>query len=404
MIGSETRRRRGGPLTMLGILVFAWIGGRVMLWESPFAANLPYLPESAALLADFDIEDTSRRITGEGARLLAERLAQADDLNGAPAAQLVGNFGLGNSHPLPLISSAAVDNANRNSPYSVNPQVAAGHQLLWAAALAHIPMPRAVESVWQAENRQRRPLATVAFDKDSAPFLAQPASSKGQQHDRWSLDTWSFWRQGSNASAISQGRVPIYGASQIGASARYRLAPASGNDPLLYGRAYRALVSNGETEFAAGFAARPVAKLPVRAFAELRYTDNAFGSELRPAVFAVTELQPMSLPVGLTAEAYGQAGYVGGDDPTPFADGQVIVSREVVSFDLSAVSPARVSVGAGVWGGAQEDAARLDLGPTVRLDLTIGKVPARVSVDWREQVAGDAAPGSGIAATLSTRF
>jgi hypothetical protein len=40
----------------------------------------------------------------------------------------------------------------------------------------------------------------------------------------------------------------------------------------------------------------------------------------------------------------------------------------------------------------------------MRLDVTLGEVPARVSLDWRERVEGDAGPGSGIAVTLSTGF
>jgi len=385
---------------MLGILAIAWIGGRVMLWESPFAANPLDLLESGALMAEADSDATSPAIVREGPHLSTESLAQAAGYANFPRTQLTGYLRLGELNRLPSISRAA----ELDSPYSLSPQVAAGHQLLWAAALAHIPMPRAVANAWQAENKQAVMVATTTLDKDSPPFLAPPPSSEKRRFDRWSLDAWAFWREGSNASAISQGRVPIYGASQIGVSMRYRLAPKSANDPLIYGRAYRALVNNGEMEVAAGLAARPITDLPVRAYAEMRYTDNSFGNEVRPAAFAVTELPPLSLPAGLTAEAYGQAGYVGGDDPTPFADGQIIVSREVASFDLPSVSPARVSIGAGAWGGAQEDATRLDLGPTLRFDLTIGKVPARVSVDWREQVAGDAAPGSGIAATLSTRF
>lgn len=144
--------------------------------------------------------------------------------------------------------------------------------------------------------------------------------------------------------------------------------------------------------------------MPVRAQAEVRVTDNRFNTEVRPAAYLVTELGQQSLPGGLVAEAYGQGGWVGGDNATAFADGQLAVTREMVQFDLADGKPARFSIGAGAWGGAQKDATRIDLGPTMRLDLTIGKVPARLSVDWREQVAGDAAPGSGIAATLSTRF
>jgi hypothetical protein len=45
-----------------------------------------------------------------------------------------------------------------------------------------------------------------------------------------------------------------------------------------------------------------------------------------------------------------------------------------------------------------------DLGLWQWLDVTLGAVPARVSLDWRERVEGDAGPGSGAAVTLSTRF
>ncbi len=64
----------------------------------------------------------------------------------------------------------------------------------------------------------------------------------------------------------------------------------------------------------------------------------------------------------------------------------------------------RVSLGGGVWGGAQEDAQRLDLGPTLRIDARLGKVPARLTIDWRQRVAGEAAPASGVAATIATGF
>jgi len=404
MIGDEKRKRRGGPLAMLGILAVAWIGGRAMLWESPFPANPISLPESMEMLAQDGGDAPQMGRTREGPRSPSVGSDAIASLANTRLAGLATGYLLDAANGRPPVSGAANILSSADRPYSVSPQIAAGHQLLWAAALAHIPMPSAVENAWRARGKQEEPVATNVFEQGRSLLVETSTKTGKQRLDRWSLDAWSFWREGSNASAISQGRVPIYGASQIGASLRYRLDPASANDPMLHGRVYHALVSGGETEFAAGFAVRPVARLPVRAFAELRRSENAFGSQLRPAVFAATELPQVSLPVGLTAEAYGQAGYVGGDNSTAFADGQVIVSGEVASFDLLSVSPARVSVGAGVWGGAQEDATRLDLGPTVRLDLSIGNVPARVSVDWREQVAGDASPGSGIAATLSTRF
>ena len=198
--------------------------------------------------------------------------------------------------------------------------------------------------------------------------------------------------------------MPIYGASQIGALAQYRLAPASRRDPRAYVRAYRAVVARGESEAALGGSIRPLAKLPLRAFAEVRYTRGAFASEVRPALFVVTELPPKPLPAGFSLEAYGQAGWVGGDFATGFADGQITAARELVRFSGPGGAPLRLSAGAGVWGGAQKDAQRLDIGPTLRLEWSMGPVPARLSIDWREQVAGDAAPQSGVAATLSTSF
>lgn len=237
------------------------------------------------------------------------------------------------------------------------------------------------------------------------PALAARAPASGAARPkRWSVDAWGFWRQGSDAAPISQSRVPIYGASQIGAIAQYRLAPAMGIDPRVHARAYRAMVPRGENELSLGGSLRPLARVPVRAFAEMRYTDAAFGTEWRPALFVVSEFPPQALPAGFSLEAYGQAGWVGGDFATGFADGQVAAVREVVRLEPFGSSPLRFSAGAGAWGGVQRDAGRLDVGPTVRLEWTMGRVPARLSIDWREQVSGDAAPQSGVAATLATGF
>jgi hypothetical protein len=125
---------------------------------------------------------------------------------------------------------------------------------------------------------------------------------------------------------------------------------------------------------------------------------------VRPAGYAVTELAPLPLPFGAQLEAYGQAGWVGGAGATPFAEGQASVTRELRAIAGMTDNRLRLSLGAAAWGGAQEDAQRIDIGPTMRLDLNVGTVPARVSIDWRERVGGDASPGSGVAATLSTSF
>jgi hypothetical protein len=274
----------------------------------------------------------------------------------------------------------------------MNPQYAAAHQILWRTALRTplAPAPRLAD------------VSGGAGEEGEPPFL--PAAPAQGMAGRWSMDAWGFWRQGSDAAPISQGRVPIYGASQIGAVLNYRLAPANARDPRLFVRAYRALVRRGESEVALGASLRPLPRVPVRVFGEVRYTDGAFRSEARPAAYAVTEIAPVALPFGTRLEAYAQGGWVGGTDDTLFADGQASLTREVEKLAGLTDNHLRLSLGAGAWGGAQEGAHRIDLGPTMRLDVTLGEVPARVSVDWRERVEGDAGPGSGAAVTLSTRF
>jgi hypothetical protein len=65
---------------------------------------------------------------------------------------------------------------------------------------------------------------------------------------------------------------------------------------------------------------------------------------------------------------------------------------------------AEVSAGAGVWGGAQKGAARLDIGPTAAASFRLGESRGRVAADYRFRVAGEAEPRSGPALTLSAGF
>lgn len=379
MSAGEGVMRRGSPLAMLAMLMAVWVGGRALTWENPFPLVLPDIIGEDLLFAEAKT-GRLRLLPGEQQGPSDAAPASADPAEPARYSAVLGGF---SNAPNGETADAVLDNA-------------LGHQLLWLRAIgAKLPVGTAGGAALHALQTSQR----IAGVTPLSPPVEQPVSP-----DRWSVDAWAFWRQGSNAAPISQGRVPIYGASQVGANLQYRFAPASSRDPRLYLRAYRALISGGETELAAGVSARPIGAVPVRVAAELRAVQNDFGTEARPAIIAVTELPPQGLPAAFRLEAYGGAGYVGGKDATPFADGQVALTRELASFDGPSDTRARLSLGAGAWGGAQKDASRVDVGPTMRVDLKLGEVPARISVDWREQVGGDAAPRSGVAATLSTRF
>lgn len=364
---------------MLALLIGAWCGARVMWWEDPFVA-------------------------AGGARAADQPPVAAKPLE-IPAA--TASF----ARYVPLPDPAAAWVAPATDPGGKG----AGARV-WRAAervtARPVPWNGSLPGVLPGPSLPPGGGAGMGRDAPDAPqsatqppFLAPArAVPVAAPPGRWSLDGWAFWRQGPSAVPASQGRVPVYGASQAGAVLQYRLAPARGHDPRLYARAYRALVQQGESELALGGSLRPLARVPLRVAGEVRYTDAVLSRTFRPAAYAVTEIPPLRLPIGAQAEVYGQAGWVGGAGETPFADAQASVTRSLPWAARLTDERLRMSVGAGAWGGAQKGAQRLDLGPTLRLDTRIGQVPARIAVDWRLRVAGDAIPGSGVAVTVATGF
>lgn len=376
MNASNTNASRGAPIIVVALILSSWIGVRSMIWENPFPAGSVFAPITERLFAETSDSDAIATNVPSGRT--------------SPRRAFEGNF------------TAKAGAVRVDEPISTaeghlsTPERDLVHHLLWVKAMGTKIAPS--EPGGPSFHAFARPDDSGGFEPTAPPRPAFRAN------DRWSLDAWAFWRQGSVDLNGSEGRIPTYGASQLGAKLIYRLAPRSTHDSQAYLRVYRALVDDGENELAVGASVRPMDKLPIRLSAEIRATRRADSTELRPAAIATTEIVPQRLPAGFSLEAYGGAGYVGGRDATAFADGQVTAMREVISFDGPTDGRVRFSVGAGTWGGTQRDASRLDVGPTARLDMRVGTVPARLSVDWRERVAGDAAPGSGLTATLSTRF
>jgi hypothetical protein len=255
--------------------------------------------------------------------------------------------------------------------------------MLWMAALARLPLP--------ADLTMR-----ASLPSGTAP-TGMPVPYRAS---RWSADGWLLLRRGGNVPKAGGFSPSTYGASQLGAVMRYRLAPENAHRPTLYMRGSAALNGSGEREVALGLSARPLAGFPVVVAAEGRVNRQPTGTHLRPAVLAYTEVAPIALPLRTRAEFYAQGGYVGGNFASAFIDGQLRVDRRLLR-----VGPGELRAGGGTWGGAQRGASRLDLGPSAMLGMPIGgSASARVAVDWRFRLAGNAEPGSGPALTLSAGF
>lgn len=212
------------------------------------------------------------------------------------------------------------------------------------------------------------------------PEAAQPPS-------RWAASGWFVTRRGAPAGGA------MLGGDQFGARIAYALGGQ--RRMRLYLRATAPLAVAGR-ELALGIEWQPT-KLPVRMAAEQRF--GLDGNRGGPAVAVVGGVDAVDLPFDFKLEAYGQAGAVWRGRVDPFADGALRVTQAVARAGRT-----RLDVGGGVWGAAQREAARLDVGPSAVATVPLGDQAVRVAIDWRERVAGDARPGSGPALTLGADF
>lgn len=372
---SMNRARKGEPLVALALLIGIWVMARAAMWETPPALPLIAFNQSAPVAAPRMVATVE---TPAAAPSAAEVITWPSE-DRRPAPSLLRKPQV----PEPAPPSFAPSAPSLPAVTPTTPRLAAGHGLLYMAALAQLPL------LVSPPDRYTAPATTL-------PFTPR-AIATGQR--RWSADSWLLLRRGRTTNAIAGFVPPAYGASQGGTVLRYRLAPGNAHRPTLYLRATSAVERPRGEEIALGFALRPFPRVPVAALAEARATRSSSGTIYRPAAMAVSELAPLKLPLGARAEAYGQAGYVGGRDATFFADGQLLVSRRVLTL-----GPAELRAGGGAWAGAQKGASRVDVGPSASLGFQIGPANARIEADWRFRVGGIATPSSGPALTLSAGF
>ena len=371
-------RPRGQPLLVFAVVLGGWLVLRVLLWESPFAELAPAQAIGNSL----------------GTRPSAVRRLPI-----IPAAAKPATTGQTEAQPVPRAHPLRAGVALPSLYVAATAPAGIAAALLQdngdldrAAPVEGVPSSGARRLA--IDQQAVKAEVTGLRDHQSAELSAQ----RGSLVPRWSGDAWLLLREGS-AAPLTAGR-PAYGRSQAGAVLRYRLAPRSGHRPVLYVRATLALAGAREGEVAAGFAARPVPGLPVSVAAEARAYDGPAGREIRPAVFAVTELPPAELPFGLRGEAYVQAGYVGGTFATAFVDGQARADRQVAGLGQGA----ELRLGAAAWGGAQKRAERIDLGPSASASFRLGEANARLALDYRFRIAGNAEPRNGPALTFSAGF
>ncbi|KMS55589.1 hypothetical protein V473_12665 [Sphingobium cupriresistens LL01] len=222
-----------------------------------------------------------------------------------------------------------------------------------------------------------------------SPLMAQQTTP-----DRWRAAAWLLWRPGS---ARPSGTVPTgqLGGSQAGLRVDYDLTPGTASRTTAYGRLTSAFGRPAAPEGAVGLSIQPMRAIPISVAVERRIALGD-GARNANAIMVAGGFGPAAIGPAVLAEGYSQAGIVGFSRGDAFIDGKFSLSTPL------AQSPFRVGVA--LSGGAQPGASRLDIGPEMQFRLPLPQVAARIGIEWRERIAGDARPGSGLAITLAADF
>lgn len=346
--------RTSPPLMFLGAVCALWIGARVVVatWGGGEAAG-----------GELAIASTLDEADGAQARAMPVPTAQ-------PASSIAPGRLDGTEPRLAL----------RRPVWSIVPP-GGTHRI----AIAPVPPMHSVGDTVAEEGR-----AALTSSSIPAPVV-RPAPARA---DRWIVSGWAFVRPMSARTTLGQG---LLGGSQVGVRAAWRLDH--------YDRAeiYARVVSSGRlgdgVEAAAGLSVQPLRAVPVRLSVERREQLAGNGGRSAFAAFAAGGVSDVALPLNFRLDGYAAAGVVGVRRRDLFVEGSATLRHRLVE-----VGPVEVDAGVGAWAAVQPDLERVDVGPSVSARWRIGELQPRLTVDWRQRVAGDAAPQSGVAVTLAADF
>jgi hypothetical protein len=212
----------------------------------------------------------------------------------------------------------------------------------------------------------------------------------GNKLDRLQLSAWALLRpqQGGISGPQSLATGGTLGGSQAGARLNYNVTRQ-------IAASFRTTSEVGRRggEVAAGMRIQPVSGIPIWFTAERRQRIGKYGGGRNAfALFFESGLYERPMPWQFSLDAYLQGGVVGFHHRDRFIDGGFAVTRPVYK---------QFSAGFGLWGAAQPGVYRVDAGPRVSMRV---RNNVKVHVDWRQRLAGNAAPGSGPALTLAGDF
>ena len=231
-------------------------------------------------------------------------------------------------------------------------------------------------------NKTPEPSKTVA--------LAPSPSSLKPSPGRFSISAWGLLRSDASPGLAGAGQL---GGSQVGLRARYRLLEGVH----IAARLSAPVGSRRGKEAALALDFAPLRSVPITFTIERRLALDKGGRDAFGAgAFGGFDRQ---VAPRTRIDGYAQAGVVGLRSRDAYVDGAMRMEGE-----LSYLRGIRVGVGAGLWGGAQPGASRLDVGPQLVAHVPLNLVSVRIGAEWRQRIAGDARPGAGPVLSLGADF
>ncbi|WP_375289689.1 hypothetical protein [Qipengyuania sp.] len=174
----------------------------------------------------------------------------------------------------------------------------------------------------------------------------------------------------------------------------------SSRRPFAYVRAVKSLDDREDGHLGVGMAARPIGGVPINVHLEGRVYLSAGSQQIAPAAFVSGGIDDVVPKLGASVRGYAQAGYVGGQPDTQFVDGNLVLGKKIPVGLNSAMA-----IGAGVWGGAEKNVARLELGPSADVVFPLGSGFGRLEASYRWRVGEEDTKDAGAAVlTLSAGF
>jgi hypothetical protein len=222
------------------------------------------------------------------------------------------------------------------------------------------------------------------------PGQSAPVAFRRGPLDRLQLTAWALLRQqqAGIAGSPSLATGGTLGASQAGARLNYNFTRS-----IAATLRTTSQVGRRGGEVAAGVRIQPVGGIPLWFNAERRQQLGKYGGGRNAfALFLEGGVYDRPMPWQFSLDAYLQGGVVGFHHRDRFIDGGFTLTRPLYK---------QFSAGLGLWGAAQPGVYRVDAGPRVSMRV---RNNVKVHVDWRQRLAGNAAPGSGPAITLAGDF